>query len=362
MHESMVIELVKLYKIVSAAVKPYMPVVLINKDGVRIRAGEIEIGLDCETDLEDKAIILDKKTMDKLANAKGTVQFEPNGWVCDNVVCKTEWQYYKGPLEPIWTSDTKVINALDFKRGIDSVKVAVAKETARPILNYIQFKDSTLVGVDGYRIFTYKLLEDVISNEALIPKAVYEVLSKKINKNDESLVYGSAPYSYFFKYGNISIKAIKPSGEYLKWSSVFSDSYSEIEFDVHPQELYKLCEQINREKAVLDLKDDTGRPIKVIISKLLKLAFYEDGEYLKAEMHAPEHDTQIVDEFKIELIKGTKKRTDSIDIAFNPKYVAEALKPVAKEDSVRISLISNLTPMIIAGKQVKNLVLPIRIH
>lgn len=367
MKLEMVQMMIKLYKAVYGATKPFIPTVLATQNKIVIDSGTTHVFIDypgCIEGLESRAIILDKKTLEQMGKVKKDIVFKPDGWVAGAVAHQTDWEYYLGGMTDesldsvmdLRKVQSIELDALDFKAGIQAVKTAIRdndQTKARPVLANMAFKNGELVGIDGFRVHTYELKKDIEAGGlALITKAAFSVLEKLITKKDSKLMYtfdGDGSEWSLLQYGNVRVYS-KSVGEYMNYEQVFPEL--PIEVKVYPEELYNLVEQINNEKAV--------KPIAI-----LSLPTGNKVETLKVELHAQESDAPVVkieDSLPVEVYATNGKARENLHIAFNPQYLSEAIKPIKGEDEVTLYFGTNLGPMVVKGGQVKNLILPIRIR
>lgn len=239
------------------------------------------------------------------------------------------------------------INQLALKEMIRQTIFSVAQDETRPILTgeMLQIKENSLnmVSVDGYRI-SYRKID--LSNEnadvqVVIPGKTLSEINKILSteENDTVTIYFEDKH-VLFDLGDSKVVSRLLEGEFLKYEQVFSSDY-ETKILVDRKNFL-----MSIERAALISREGKKNPIK----------FEIDGDKMiitsNAELGTAREEIDVVLEGK------------EIVIAFNPKYLMDALKAI-DEDKVCIHFISSLTPCIIKpeeGEHYKYLILPIRVN
>ena len=224
---------------------------------------------------------------------------------------------------------------------------SVAQDETRPILTgeMLQIKDnsSNMASVAGYRL-SYRKTPLSIENgniEVVIPGKTLGEVSKILSseESDEVTIYFEDKH-VLFDLGDSKVVSRLLEGEFLKYEQVFSSDY-ETKILVDKKNLL-----MSIERAALISREGKKNPIKIEIDgdKMIITSNTELGtarEELDVELEGKE-----------------------LVIAFNPRYLIEALKAI-DEDEVYIHFISSLTPCIIMPKEgdsYKYLILPIRVN
>ncbi|ADZ81764.1 DNA polymerase III subunit beta [Cellulosilyticum sp. ST5] len=239
------------------------------------------------------------------------------------------------------------VNQLALKEMIRQTIFSVAQDETRPILTgeMLQIKNNNLnmVSVDGYRI-SYRQLQ--LSNEngeieVVIPGRTLSEINKILTseeKEDVTVYFGDK--HVLFDLGDSKVVSRLLEGEFLKYEQVFSPDY-ETKILVDRKNFL-----MSIERAALISREGKKNPIRVEIN----------GEKMiitsNAELGTAREELDVILEGK------------EITIAFNPKYLIDALKAI-DDDNVCIHFISSLTPCIIQpeeGEHYKYLILPIRVN
>ena len=239
------------------------------------------------------------------------------------------------------------INQFELKEMIRQTIFSVAQDETRPILTgeMLQIKNNSLnmVAVDGYRI-SYRKMQ--LSNEnddieVVIPGKTLGEINKILSseENEKVNIYFGDKH-VLFDLGESKVVSRLLEGDFLRYEQVFSPDY-ETKILVDRKNFL-----MSIERAALISREGKKNPIRVEI----------DGDKMiitsNAELGTSREELDVVLEGK------------EIVIAFNPKYLIDALR-VIEDDNVYIQFISSLTPCIInpeEGDQYKYLILPIRVN
>lgn len=332
--------------------KPYEPVILITKDGFIVQGKEFEILVEHEQNVQTTKITHRKLEMMTYEQEVEIKEVLKHGVQTDNTYF--DFSQCRGTFKPI--------RAKPFKDSLKLLKPCIAKDTARPILCGIYLDDDTLVATDSYRITTRKL-EESTGFKGVIPKAAVEVLLKFLYKSIDEL-YISVIHNYILiSFSNIIFKFDLLEGEYLKYQQLFEGSSYEILATVNRKEFVKAIEFFAT-MPYYTIKDgkEVQEKDKAIIAKNRPLFLEFDESVIS--------DYELLVNYKgldpISLLVekydtyATHTKIKGFKIAFNPWFLLEALKALPEDDIVELQFISDLTPMIIKGKENKQLLLPIR--
>ena len=199
----------------------------------------------------------------------------------------------------------------------------------------------TVVAVDGFRMAIKNESVNLPDNfKFIIPgKALAEIL-RLISSDEENIkIYISERYA-FFKFGNYTFLSRLLEGSFIDYASAIPSEYNtKVKLNVK-EAISSLC------RVAVVVNDHIQNPVKAIINPngIFKLSCHTSNGHSN-------------DEFKAE-IQG-----DSIEIAFNYKYMLDALKNSDTEE-VFLEFTSPLKPIKILPSQGNSftfLVLPVRI-
>lgn len=223
---------------------------------------------------------------------------------------------------------------------------SVAQEETRPILTgaLMQLKDDGLnmVSVDGYRI-SYRHMELSIENEnvnVVVPGKTLGEISKILSGEDADLVtiYFTDKH-VLFDLGSSTVVSRLLEGDFLRYEQSFSSDY-ETKVLINRRAFL-----MSIERAALISREGKKNPIKIqLTSDSMVITSNTDLGTAREEVRVSLEGKDLL-------------------IAFNPKYLIEALRNI-EEDEVEIYFISSLAPCIIQpvnGDHFKYLILPIRL-
>lgn len=231
-----------------------------------------------------------------------------------------------------------MISQTIFSVSTDELRITLTGEL-------IEIKDNfiNLVSLDGYRISFRKLeIPDIKKDvSAIIPKKTLTEMSKILSSEDEFEVsiYFTDKH-ILFDLGDSIVVSRTIEGDFLKYEQIFSNDYNTI-IAIDRKNLI-----MSLERASLLSKDGKKNPVKLEI-KVGKLIITSNSE-LGTAYEEIEADT-----------KG-----DELNIAFNPKYLLEALKAI-NDEVINIIFTSTLSPCVIRpleGDSYKYLILPVRLN
>ncbi|NLK20575.1 MAG: DNA polymerase III subunit beta [Epulopiscium sp.] len=223
---------------------------------------------------------------------------------------------------------------------------SVATEETRPILTgeLIQIKDSALhmVSVDGYRVSYRKtpLSIDNEKNEVVVPGKTLGEISKVLSSEDDDVSIYFTDKHILFDLRDSTVVSRLLEGDFLRYESSFYKDYETI-IQINRRDLL-----MSIERAALISREGKKNPVKIEINPD-KIIITCNTELGTAREELPIH------------LEGK-----DLVIAFNPKYLIDALKAIDDEE-IKIQFISSLNPCIIRpidGDDYKYLILPIRLN
>ena len=319
----------------------------------------LELGIESTIEaevLEEGAIALEAKIFSEIIRKmpNETVEISTSANHMTNITCeKSKFSIADQlgdqfpDLPQVELMNKYTISQVAFKDMIRQTIFSVAQEESRPILTgeMLQIKDGSfnMVTVDGYRISYRKttLSNENGEREVVVPGRTLNEISKILSTDeaDEMSIYFEDKH-ILFDLGESKVVSNLLEGEFLKYEQIFSSDY-ETKIKVDRKEFL-----MSIERAALISREGKKNPIKIEI----------DGDNMIITSRA-ELGTAL-EEVAIEL------EGNNLSIAFNPRYLIEALKSI-DDDEVSITFISSLTPCIIhpiEGDHYKYLILPIRLN
>lgn len=232
----------------------------------------------------------------------------------------------------------------ELKDMISQTIFSVSLDESKPVLTgeLIEIKGSSMniVAVDGYRI-SFRKSEITSSKDAsvIVPSKTLREITKILSSEEEemALIYVTDKHILFDLGGNMIVSRLI-EGEYIKYSQTFTDEFK-TRIVINKSDMVAALERaslISRDARKIPVKLDITKEKIVITSQADMGTAYEE---LYAEVTG-----------------------DALKIAFNPKYLIDALRAV-DDEKVAVQFNSSLSPCIIKpeeGDSYKYLILPLR--
>lgn len=281
--------------------------VIVNCDGFIEEPGEFIVDKDIlkilpsvgEVTITDKEIVVGKRC----------INFNPE---------YNETPEFNYDLEEQFTMDKDIFDELI------KVEYAVAKEDTRPVLTGICFNEYDVVALDGYRVAIRKNDFKFNSNILLPPELI--AAYKKMKGNKVTVLRDKKITG--IKVDNVTVLNESLEGDYINYRAIIPKEFT-TEVKITTKEFLKLLNDYKDIGAVkLNLTD------KITIS----------GNASKYKLK---------DDYDCEVIG------DDLEIAFNPKYLIDALKHQGEECVIKFT--SDITPAILESDIETSMVLPVRI-
>lgn len=222
---------------------------------------------------------------------------------------------------------------------------SIAQDSSKIMLTgeLFEFKENAIqiVSVDGYRISFRKgeLESSFADNEVIVPGKALTELNKILSQEEEDLVsIFVTEKNILFDLGNAILVSRLIAGDFINYNQSFSED-CKTEIVIDKQGLIQ-----SLERASLVSRDNRKTPIRmqILANQLVITANSDMGtahEEIQMEMEG-----------------------DELTIAFNPKYLIDALRTI-DDEKVRIKFMASLSPCTILpmeGDGYKYLILPLR--
>jgi DNA polymerase III subunit beta len=233
------------------------------------------------------------------------------------------------------------------KTMIHQTIFSIAIEEIRPILTgelfEIKSNKLNIVSVDGYRVSIRQTdLKDSFSDiSVVIPGKTLSEIQKILNSDEESevAVFFTDRHILFEMNSSIIVSRLL-EGDFPKYDQIFSSDYETL-IKVDRKNMLQSIE-----RSALIARESKKSPIKFQIrDSILTISSNTDLGKVHEE---------------IDIHREGKE----LDIAFNPRYLIDALK-VIEDDEIQLSFTTSLNPCIIRDSNndtYKYLVLPIRLN
>lgn len=239
--------------------------------------------------------------------------------------------------------ETIILDSTELKKAIKEVGFAAAVDDTRPILKGIYFEyegeELNLVALDGYRLSKKSIAMTEEKDIKVVVEAKNFVDITRLMA-DETEVEVKITRSYIvFKFDNTTVASRLLDGNYVKYNSLIPT-----EFVINA----------TSNKANLLGSLERASIMSENNNKLVKLVL----ENNKLNISAKSQVGKVEDELDID-VDGDS----SLTIAFNAKYLLDALKAIDSEDVV-LHLSNSTSPCVIKGSEEDggtHLVLPVRL-
>lgn len=250
------------------------------------------------------------------------------------------------PIPEIEKSTKFVVGQNDLRNLIRQTIFSISIDESKPILTgeLIEIEDNmiSIVSVDGYRI-SYKqaeLIQSVGNKRAIVPGKSLGEISKILSAEDEerAVIYFTDNHVMIDINGNIVVSRLI-QGEFIKYQQSFTNDYK-TSAKINKNEMLNCLE-----RASLISRDSRKIPVKLDIS----------GKNIIITSNA---ETSTAYEEVYTEIDG-----DKLSIAFNPKYLIDALKAIDDEE-IYMLFNTPLSPCVfkpLEGESYKYLILPLRL-
>ncbi|WP_027626047.1 DNA polymerase III subunit beta [Clostridium lundense] len=239
----------------------------------------------------------------------------------------------------IFSIPQKILKAM-----IKGTIFAAAQEETRPILTGILFeiknKNLNLVALDGYRLAVKsEYIDSENSINAVIPGKTLSEVAKILEDGDNNVNITFTPNHILFSIGETKIVSRLLEGEFIRYNSIIPEEYN-LKIIAKRTELLNCIERAS-------LMGKEGN------TSLIKLSIEEDTMVITSNSQLG----MVREEVGI-ILQG-----QSLQIAFNSKYLIDVLK-IMEEEEIVMELSSSVSPCVIKNKEIDNctyLVLPVRL-
>ena len=222
---------------------------------------------------------------------------------------------------------------------------SIAQDGSKPVLTgeLFELKNGSVnvVSVDGYRISFRKnaLLSGSEETEVIVPGKTLTELNKILSQEaEDTLSIYLTEKHILFDLGNAVMVSRLIEGDFIRYAQSFSEDYK-TKVIIDKNELIQALE-----RASLVSRDNRKTPVRMMIRN--------GGMDITARSDMGTAHESISAE-----VEG-----DDLSIAFNPRYLIEALRAI-EDDSVKMHFMASLSPCTILpveGDAFKYLILPLR--
>ncbi len=349
----------------SVANKTTMPILecillIADKDGFRLLSNDLELAIETanikEADVIEKGMVaLDAKLFSDIIKNMPEEEITINVLENNQAIIKSGKIEYKVlgqngsefPMINLIEKDTNIkINCLQFKNMIKQTKFSISLDESKPILTgellEIKEKAFNIVAIDGFRVSFRTTSIDTDTNiDAVVPaKALNEIIKILPEREDAYLNIYFDEKSVMLELESCIIISRLLEGEFLKYEQIFTNEFK-TKIEINKNNFLS-----SLERASIISRDNKKNPVKLEIKENI-LEITSNTEF-----------SDFSEELKIDL------EGEDLKIAFNPRYLIEALKAI-EDEVVYIEFMSSLSPCIIKSinhDNYKYLILPLKIN
>ena len=337
---------------------PILEGIYINakNNNLNLIGSDIDVSIETKVDAqieEEGSIVIDAKIFGeiirKLPNSTIKIETKENQTIritCEKSIFDVVYMNAaEFPELPQINENLKiVVNQNILKNMIKGTSFAIAQDETRPILQGILFevkdKNLNLVALDGYRLAIRSEFLDCDKDvEVVIPGKTLNEVSKILEDIDDTLEITFTNNHILFNLEKTKIISRLLEGKFINYNSLL------------PQE-HKLLVNVDRQK-LQNAIERASLMAKEGNTNLIKLDIQQDNLVITSNSQLG----KVREEVNINL------QGESIQIAFNSRYLLDVLKNM-EEDEVVMEMTSGITPCVIKGNNMNNakyLVLPVRL-
>lgn len=323
---------------------------------LKLVATDLEIGIEHiveATTHSNGSVVVDARLFSeiirKLPDAEVEISLEENNQIyikCENsqfnIVSHNAQDF---PELPSIEEDYSYEMSQDLlKNMIRQTVFATSQDESRPVLTgaLVEIENDTLnmVALDGYRLALKKgKIQSHIDNKVIIPSKTLAEINRIISDDEEKITITLTNNHALFVIGNTKMISRLLEGEFINYKQIL------------PKE-YKSKVKV-KTRSLLDSIERASLVAREGKNNLVKFSIYENRMTITSNSELGKvHEEVYID------LEG-----EEIEIAFNSKYLIDALKIVEDED-VFLEFTTNLSPGIL--KPVSNdnyiyLILPVRL-
>lgn len=292
--------------------------------------------------------VIEKKIID-LMPKHGECKVEGN-----QISCGKRTVDYKASavnITPIILEFLSDSQAIDRKELDELLRVdyAVSKDETRPILKGIHFDNDTVVALDGYRMALRKSENMNLNASFTVPAECIAAIRKTKSTKPVIIVFDSKYVKFIID--DIEITSRLMEGNYVAYKSLMPQDHK-TSFKIEASKLLEIVNSYNKDITLMKLFIQPNEiDIEADIQKCNKKKVRNDRGKLETK-YDYETVATIKDRLDVSVIG------DSFEIAFNPRYVKEALKD---KEKVKMQLTSPISPLVITEGNKFELVLSVRI-
>lgn len=322
---------------------------------------DMEIGIECKVDaeiVEEGSIVVSSKVFSDLVRKlpENTIYFTTDQDYIVNIKCGLSEFTISGNSSEEFPDIPEVLKEITFsinqnvlKEMIKMTSFCVAQDMTRPILTGILMEISkntiNMVALDGYRMAIKKYIsEDLLLKEfddfsVVIPGTTANELVRIMEDNDDNVYVSFTGNQILFEINDTKVISKLLDGNYMNYKAVIPKDFKSIVII----EKDDLIGAIDRASLLASNK-----------SNLIKFTFNERELIISSNSEKGKMSERVnID------IEG-----NLIEIAFNSRYLLEALRVIDSE-KIKMNMINSINPMIITPVEDDDylyMVLPVKLN
>lgn len=229
------------------------------------------------------------------------------------------------------------------------VQYATANDETRPILKGVHFDNDTVVALDGYRLAIRKSDNLNLNASFTIPYECIAAIRKTKSTKPVIMIFDDKYIKFIID--DVEIIAPLMEGAYVAYKSLIPQDYR-TSFSIESERMLEIINSYNKDVKLMELfLQSDSIEIEARVQKETKKKVKNDKGKLET---ITEYETIATIKDRLDLsVEG-----DSFLIAFNPKYLKDALKD---KEKVKMDFTSPISPLVITEGNKLELVLPVRI-
>lgn len=328
----------------------------VSNDYLKLVATDLEMGIEHKiqaTIYQEGATVVDARLFSeiirKLPDAEVEISLKENNQLyikCENsefnIICHDPQDFPELPFieeEYFYEIPQDLL-----KDMIRQTIFATSQDESRPVLMgaLLEIEEDILnmVALDGYRLALIKgKIQSPMNNKVIIPAKTLSEVNRIIDEDDENLHITFTKNHALFIIGNTKLISRLLEGEFINYKQIIPTEYQS-KVKVKTRSLLDAIE-----RASLVAREGKNNLVKLMVSSD-KITITSNSELGKVH-----------EEIFVEL------EGDEIEIAFNSKYLIDALK-VIEDEEIYMEFTSNLSPGILKSTTTNNythLILPVRL-
>lgn len=330
---------------------------VLNNDKIKLTSYNFTVAIEtvlvCNHSKEGSACVNVKSLFDVVSKCiSDIISISTDGEICTvksgkavfNIPCMDSSSY--SPLPNVGDIDPINVDVESLVDAASKVLYAVAIDEKRPVLQGVNVEIGNgiinFVACDGFRLSNVKIHTDSIQNaNVIIPSETVSILSKIVTDNESNAQIFASRNFFVLKMEKTTLTSRLISGPYMDWEKAIPKQRT-VDCVFEKQKLVRAIDMAQT------VQNKTGKITGSIVFNI---------DHNIALVSLKSQSGQFEDEIEFETNGALK-----MSIAFNPKYLMDAIRAV-DSDKVDLMIIGSLSPCIVKANNDDssiNMVLPVR--